>query len=82
LESNFFNFFVVVIGKFRVENGKILGEEWENFGCRNIFGGKCLKMIIGNLAYREILFFKKALLLSIIKFMVISIKKTSSLIPW
>jgi len=30
-------------GKFLVENGKISFGEWEYFGCRNIFGGKCLK---------------------------------------
>src|SRR6218665_3949582 len=51
--------FVVVIGKLRVENGKISGGEWENFEYRNIFEGKCLKKVIRNLAYREMLFYKK-----------------------
>jgi len=31
------------MGKFQVENGKISGGEWEHFGWRNIFGGKCPK---------------------------------------
>jgi len=48
-----------VIGKFRVENGKIVGREWKNVGWRNVSWGKCLKKVIGNLAYREMLFLKK-----------------------
>jgi len=45
--------------KFLVENGKISGGEWEHFGWRNIFVGKCLKKGIGKSAYREMLFYKK-----------------------
>jgi len=45
------------MGKFRVENGKILGGE-------TFFGGKCLEKVIGNLVCREMLFYKEALITS------------------
>jgi len=40
---------------------KISGGEWENFRWRNIVGGECLEKVIGNLACREMLYYKKAL---------------------
>ena len=41
---------------------KISGGKTKHFG-----EGKCLKNVIGNLAYREMLFYKKALLMNMMK---------------
>jgi len=48
------------MGKFRVENGKISGGE-------TFYGGKCLKKVIGNLAYHtgNCYFTKNALTLAL-----------------
>jgi len=51
-----------VVNDYKNGHRKISGGEWEIVE-KNVFGVNVFKKVIGNLAYREMLFYKKALVL-------------------